>query len=62
MNGIRLSICIPTYNFGEFIGETLKSVTDQARNGVEIIVVDGASTDNTAEIVRDFQRRFPTQF
>ena len=59
MNTIRLSICIPTYNFGAFIGKTLESVIRQATDEVEIVVVDGASTDNTVEIVRDFQRRFP---
>jgi abequosyltransferase len=59
MSSIRLSVCIPTYNFGGFIGETLKSVIDQAGDDVEIIVVDGASTDNTAEVVRDFQKRYP---
>ncbi len=58
MSNIRLSICIPTYNFGGFIGETLKSITDQTDKDVEIIVVDGASTDNTADVVRDFQKRF----
>ncbi len=59
MSGIRLSVCIPTYNFGGFIGETLKSVVDQAGDDVEIIVVDGASTDNTAEVVREYQKRCP---
>ena len=60
MSSIRLSICIPTYNFGEFIGETLSAVINQCHNrdDVEIVVVDGASTDNTAEIVRSFQNRF----
>jgi abequosyltransferase len=59
MSGIRLSVCIPTYNFGGFIGQTLKSVVDQAGDDVEIIVVDGASTDKTAEVVRNFQKRYP---
>jgi abequosyltransferase len=62
MSNIKLSICIPTYNFGEFIGETLSAVIAQSqdRDDVEIVVVDGASTDNTAEIVRRFQDRFPS--
>lgn len=59
MENIRLSICIPTYNFGEFIGQTLESIIKQATDEVEIVIVDGASTDNTAEIVHSFQQRFP---
>lgn len=58
MKHIRLSICIPTYNFGEFIGTTLESIIKQATAQVEIVVVDGASTDNTAEVVSGFQKRF----
>lgn len=57
---IRLSICIPTINRGACIGATLKSIVSQAGDGVEIVVVDGGSTDNTAEIVAQFQCRFPS--
>jgi len=53
MNRPRLSICIPTYNFGRFIGETLDSILPQATEDVEVTVVDGASTDNTADIVEN---------
>lgn len=59
MKHIRLSICIPTYNFGDFIGETLESIIGQATEDVEIIIVDGASTDNTSEIVKSYQRYSP---
>ena len=48
---IRLSICIPTYNFGKFIGETLDSIIPQLTSAVELIVLDGGSTDETAEVV-----------
>jgi abequosyltransferase len=57
--GIKLSICIPTYNFADFIGATLESVIPEATSEVEIVVVDGASKDNTREIVQDYQKKFP---
>jgi len=48
---LKLSICIPTYNFGEFIGQTLDSIVPQLSSEVEVIVLDGGSTDETAEAV-----------
>jgi abequosyltransferase len=59
MSDLRLSICIPTYNFGRFIGETLGSIIPQAGDRVEIVVLDGGSTDGTAEVVKGFMRDFP---
>lgn len=55
---IRLSICIPTYNRGAFIGQTIESITSQATDEVEIVISDNASTDNTEEVVRSYEQRF----
>lgn len=54
-----LSICIATFNRGSFIGATLDSVLAQIEPGVELVVVDGASSDSTAEVMRRYCARYP---
>jgi abequosyltransferase len=51
----RLSICIPTYNFGPYIGSMLASAVSQLAEGVEIVILDGGSTDETESVVRRYQ-------
>lgn len=55
----KLSICIATYNRGKFIGETLDSILSQMLPGVELVVVDGASPDNTPEVMAQYLLRYP---
>jgi abequosyltransferase len=52
----RLSICIPTYNYGAYIGEALRSVAHARTDEIEIIVLDGGSQDDTAQVVRTLER------
>ena len=55
---MRLSIAIPIYNFADFIVETLDSIVAQdGAAEVEIVVVDGASTDATPQVMADYQAR-----
>lgn len=56
---LKLSICIPTYNFGKFIAETLDSIIPQLDDQTEVVVLDGGSTDNTSEIVQYYQSICP---
>jgi glycosyltransferase involved in cell wall biosynthesis len=49
------SICIPNYNYGRFIGDTIQSVLDQTYQNFEIIVADNASTDNSVDVVQSFK-------
>lgn len=47
-----LSVVIPTYNRAAFLGEALQSVARQTVPPLEVIVIDGASTDDTEGCVR----------
>jgi abequosyltransferase len=49
---VRLSICIATLNRAAYIGTTLSSIIPQLAAGVEVVVLDGASTDGTEAIMR----------
>jgi glycosyltransferase involved in cell wall biosynthesis len=53
----RVSVIIPSYNQGSFIRQTLDSVLTQGYPDLELIVVDGASTDDTVEILREYESR-----
>ncbi|HOT27704.1 MAG TPA: glycosyltransferase [Candidatus Ozemobacteraceae bacterium] len=57
-----LTICIPTYNRASFLEKTLASIVSQRvfleSNDVEIVVSDNASTDNTPEVVKQYQTMF----
>ena len=50
----ELSIIIPCFNAAAFIPDTLRSLKSQVGDGVEIILVDDGSTDDTREVVKPF--------
>ena len=51
---LKISIITVSYNAASTIGDTLKSIADQSYNSIEHIIIDGASSDNTAEIIANF--------
>ncbi|MFP5306034.1 MAG: glycosyltransferase family 2 protein [Gammaproteobacteria bacterium] len=54
-----VSIIVPSYNQGRFLAQTLDSILVQDYRPLEVIVVDGASTDETVTVLRDYAARHP---
>lgn len=60
MDSKLLSICIPTYNGGKRIIQTLNCAVKAIgkRNDIEVIVSDNASTDNTYEVLKEYENTY----
>lgn len=57
INEDLVSIVMPAYNCSDFLGITLDSIIDQTYKNWEVIVVDDCSTDNTAEVVKEYMKK-----
>lgn len=50
----KISVIIPAYNYGAYLGECLDSVLRQSFQNWDCIIVDNGSTDTTAEVAKAF--------
>jgi len=53
----KVSIVTPSYNQAAYLPETMRSVLEQDYPNLEYIVIDGGSSDGSAEIIQGFSQR-----
>lgn len=55
---MKFSIITPSYNQGDYITQTIDSIVSQeGKFQIELIIMDGGSTDSTVEILKDYEKR-----
>lgn len=58
-----LTITVPSYNVEKFLENTLESFVDErVLSAIEVLIVDDGSKDNTAEIGRKYEKKYPDTF
>ena len=50
----KVSICMPNYNFAQYLPEAIESVLKQSYTDYEFIIIDNCSTDNSADIIKRY--------
>ena len=54
---IKVSVVMPIYNAYNYLRPAMDSVLDQTLREIELICIDDGSTDNTLEILKEYQKQ-----
>ena len=53
----KISVVVPSYNQAQFLDDALHSIVDQGYEPLEVLVLDGGSTDDSVEIIKRYESR-----
>lgn len=56
INFPKISIITPNFNGGRYLERTISSILLQDYQNIELIIIDGGSTDNSVEIIKKFEQ------
>ncbi|WP_147329299.1 glycosyltransferase family 2 protein [Fusobacterium mortiferum] len=57
MANVKISVMVPIYNTSKYLKKCLDSIINQSLKEIEIICVNDGSTDNSLEILKEYQQR-----
>lgn len=55
---IKVSVIIPFYNEEKYLEKSINSILNQSLTGIELILIDDGSTDNSSKIAKKYERKF----
>ena len=56
---ILVSVIIDNYNYEKYVSKAIESVLNQSYENIELIVVDDGSSDESVDIIKNYQEKFP---
>ncbi len=56
-NDVKVSIIIPVYNTAPYLKQCIESILSQSLQDIELICIDDASTDNSLEIIKNYEEK-----
>lgn len=62
MSDAKVSVIVPVYNSAKYLDKCFDSLVNQTLEGVEIVVVDDGSKDESPEIIRQYSDKYPGRF
>lgn len=57
MENIKVSVIVPIYNVEKYLSKCLDTIIDQTLKEIEIICVDDGSTDGSAQILKEYEKK-----
>ena len=56
---IKVSVVVPAYNMENYIHQCMNSLLKQTLEEIEFLIVDDGSKDNTLEILKEYEAKYP---